>query len=117
MPHRLVVNNVSSFYSRTAMLCAVQLLPLNLRIPCPLFIISDFILAYLAIVCNVSCFIKSTLLLLFFSTVSINHKINSSVWVDHLHNSAMRAQKLPLVLNNTFTSVKGWKKAFSNGKF
>lgn len=111
------MNNVSSFYSRTAMLCGVQLLPSNLRIACSLFIISDFILAYLAIVCNVSCFIKSILLLLLFSNVSVNHKINSSVRVDHLHNSAMRARKLPVFLNNTSTSVKGWKKAFSNGKF
>lgn len=111
------MSNISSFYSRKAMLCAVQLLPSNLRIACPLFIISDFIFAYLVIVCNVSCFIKSIFLLSLLGNVSINHKINSSVWVDHLHNSAVRAQKLPVFLNNTLTSIKGWKKAFSNGKF
>lgn len=71
-----------------------------------------FILAYLGIVCNVSCFINSILLLLLYSNVSINHKINSSERVDHLRNSAMRAQKLPVFPNNTLLLLKGGKKLF-----
>lgn len=42
-----------------------------LRIARPSFAISDFILAYLGIVCNVSCFINSILLLLLHSNDSI----------------------------------------------
>lgn len=110
--------------------CKSTFLPFSLEQPCSVLCdcclpISGFLacgsllvvllLPYLSTVCDASCFINSILLLLLYSKVSINHKINSSIQVNHLCNSAARAQKLPVFQNNIL--LKGGKKLFLIASF